>query len=331
MTSHSRNSAGERAGAETAGLPWRRALPPLRMMLAAVLAYALSTAAHFPEGYWAVLSAVIVTRPLPGAALQAGADRLAGTLLGAGLGCAVSFGRLWHLPDILLLASTLLPLAVFIAWRPGWRTAPIAAVIVLSASPLGHGPLGAAVYRIAEIGLGAVTGVATSWFLLPARSDRAALELGRTAQSLLLAALEAAHASDAKRCKALQAGARQHLRSLAGLVRTAPWERTDKALLDRLQSAAGRLSLSVGFAARTLLAAHHGANPVLANRALQERIAALLTSAPTASHPHFWADREQGGATPLAPQHREQAQAIGYALGMVLHDAKELSSALSAK
>jgi uncharacterized membrane protein YccC len=310
--------------------------------VAAILAYALAAAIHLPEGYWAALSAIIVSRPQPGAAVQAGADRFIGTLLGAGLACAVSFGRVWNLPDVLLLAGTLVPLGILAAWREGYRTAPIAAVIVLSAQGVGQGALDVGLLRIATICLGAVVGMGASWVLLPAHSEREADALSREAFDALRAALAAAGAADWARCEALQAAARLRAVMLARLARTARWERADAAVLEHLRSAVGRLNLSVGFAVRTMRAAEHMGSPILVSEALRDRIEAVAAATGTAdrmsphSHPATeptaapepsarWA--EACRALP-SPHHRQQAQALGYALGMALRDATELAGTL---
>ena len=52
-----------------------RLVPQLRMVVAALLSFGIAAAAHLPEAYWAALSSIIVARPQPGAALQAGTDR----------------------------------------------------------------------------------------------------------------------------------------------------------------------------------------------------------------------------------------------------------------
>ncbi len=308
------------------------------MVLAAVLSYALSAALHLPEAYWAALSAVIVSRPLPGAAVQAAADRLAGTLLGAGLGCALSFGRLWAVPDTLLLAATLLPLGALIAWRPGYRTAPIAAVIVLAASPAGHGPVAAALLRIAEIGLGAGIGMAMSWALLPARAEQQAAKLCRGALRFWLGALEAAQRGDETRCQTLQAEARRCAGTLARLIPPARWERADKAALAGQQAAVARLAVSIGFAIRALAAARRAMNPIVTSDALDARIAALRTdasscdgepAAPSAPFPLETSEDWNALCAALpSPQHRAQAQALGYTLAMAGRDVAALSHAL---
>src|SRR5947209_18378989 len=195
-------------------------VPHLRMVVAALVSYGIAAALHLPEAYWAALSAIIVARPQPGAALQAGADRFVGTLLGAAIALAMSFARGWQVPDIVLLFGTLTPLGILAAWRDGYRTAPIAAVIVLSAAPGGHGPADAALLRIAEISLGACIGVAMSWVLLPRRSEREAEALSREVLDLQLAALKAASSSDKSLARKLQEQARLQTRKLFRLIQT---------------------------------------------------------------------------------------------------------------
>jgi uncharacterized membrane protein YccC len=292
-------------------------VPQLRMVVAAVLSYAIAAAAHLPEAYWAALSAVIVARPQLGAALQAGADRFAGTLIGAAIALAMSFARLWQVPDIVLLLGTLAPLGVLAARRDTYRTAPIAAIIVLSAAPAGHGAAYAALLRIVEISLGACIGVAMSWVLLPRRSEEEAESLSGEVLELQLAALKAASASDKSLSKNLQEWARLQTRKLFRLIQTSRWERSDKERLAQLQSFVGRLTGSVGCAIRTLDEAKRAGNPVLASDALRQRIDGLNGECGAA----------QSEKSP-SECHRRQAHAFHYALSMIARDVNELSKAL---
>ncbi|SMF71849.1 Fusaric acid resistance protein-like [Tistlia consotensis] len=303
----------------------RQLLPALRLVAAALLAYGLSTLAGLPEGYWAALSAVIVSRPQPGAALQAGADRLVGTLLGAGIACLAAlagqvpfFAGPWS--DLLLLGAALLPLGLLLAWREAWRTAPIAAIIVLSAGTRGEGALGAALLRVLEIGLGGLVAVAVARFLLPGHSDREAAVLARRLLARSAAALAAAEAGDEAGCSALQAEARALQRRLFRLPDSARWERVDRAALAELVRAAGRFGLSCGFAVRLLLAARRAGNPALAGAALKARLAPLTALA-----------REEA-EVPAAPAGRasaeSQAAALGHVLALAARDAGALAEAI---
>lgn len=229
----------------------RRALvAPARAAVAAVAAYAVSILLGLPEGSWAALSALIVSRPLPGAATQAGVDRLTGTLIGGGVACAAALLRYLPIPEIPLLAVALAPLTVAAAWREGWRTAPIAAVIVLSAAPDGRGPETAALLRIGEIAIGAVVGVAAAWLVAPANAERAARGLAAETLRLLRTSLAATEAADWTGAAAAQTEARAKLRRLARVVETARWEKGDAAGRRTLLAAVERLRQSAGFALR---------------------------------------------------------------------------------
>ncbi|RYF44300.1 MAG: hypothetical protein EOO27_43735, partial [Comamonadaceae bacterium] len=58
----------------------------MQMALAVLLAYATSIALRLPEGFWAVMSALIVMRPSAGGTMGAGWDRVRGTAVGTAAG-----------------------------------------------------------------------------------------------------------------------------------------------------------------------------------------------------------------------------------------------------
>jgi len=292
------------------------------MIAAALLSYGLSILFHFPDGYWAALSAVIVARPQPGAAAQAAADRFIGTLAGAGVACIMSLGRIWDLPAVAILAATLVPLAGLVAWREGYRTAPIAGLIVLAASPAGHGPLDAAILRVVEIGLGVVVGTAMSWLLLPANASREAQTLGRKALGYQLDALVAAQAGDDRRCDRLQAAARQCARSMARLGPSVPWGST--ATLTALQADLNRLGVSLGFAIRAMKAARRAGNPMIESDAIVGRMKRLRDAAGQAG-PLQCQEPNAAPCGPAADQHRNQTRALGFALAMAARDIEALT------
>jgi Fusaric acid resistance protein-like len=105
-----------------------------RMTIAAILAFAAAWAFALPEGYWAVISAVVVMQSSLGGTLGAGLDRLTATVAGAMVGaaripawaCALARGR-GDDADRLPNGSA--------ALRPSFRLAPITAVIVLVGAP----------------------------------------------------------------------------------------------------------------------------------------------------------------------------------------------------
>jgi hypothetical protein len=81
-----------------------------RMTVAAVLAFAAAWAFALPEGYWAVISAVVVMQSSLGGTLGASLDRLMATVAGAMVGAACVFlrGRT-PLPEVLVLTLAVGP------------------------------------------------------------------------------------------------------------------------------------------------------------------------------------------------------------------------------
>jgi uncharacterized membrane protein YccC len=144
---------------------WRS---PLRATLGGLCAFAVAGGLHLPEPAWAVLSALIVMRALPGNTMRAGRDRLLGTLCGAAIALAATPLRLVATPEPVLLALVLVAASGLAALRPNFRTAPIAAIIVVFAGAGVGAPLLAATLRVAEIGLGAACGLAVSWLVFKA-------------------------------------------------------------------------------------------------------------------------------------------------------------------
>jgi uncharacterized membrane protein YccC len=145
----------------------------LRMTVAASLAYALATALGLPQGYWAVLTTIIVTQNSVGGSLKAAAERLVGSVCGALVGAATAILLPAHTPLVLGLAlvAAVAPLALLTAFSPGFRIAPVTAIIVLlSTGAATLGPLGYALDRVLEIALGAVIGLGVSLLIAPARA-----------------------------------------------------------------------------------------------------------------------------------------------------------------
>lgn len=252
-------------------------VPPLRLAVAALAAFAASAALGLPEGYWAALSAVIVARPLPGAAAQAGTDRLVGTFVGGSVACGAALLRPWVASDVALLALAVVPSALAMTWKDGWRTAPVAAVIVISAVPGAHGAVGAALLRVAEIALGAGFGVAAAWLLLPKSSERAAEGLAAKALGLLREARAAAEVGDAEAARGRLARAGALRLRLGRVIGGSKWERADPAALARLQAALARLAVSTAYLARLLAEAAPEAAADHA-RSLAHRDAAALAA-----------------------------------------------------
>jgi uncharacterized membrane protein YccC len=161
----------------------------VRMTLAGIVAYALALLFAFPQGYWAVFSAIIIMQASVGGSVKATIDRVIGTLGGAFAGGAVAYFTPHSDPvgvGIALLLA-LVPVSLLAALLPSFRIAPVTAVIVLltpGAQQLG--PVESAIYRIIEITLGCLVGLVTSVVVLPARAhsfviDAASRMLGHLA------------------------------------------------------------------------------------------------------------------------------------------------------
>jgi uncharacterized membrane protein YccC len=144
----------------------------LRMSAAGLITFAVAHLFGLTQIYWAVLTAVIVMQASIGGSLKAMIDRLIGTIGGAGWGVAVTLA-LPHqsvLSTGVALAIALVPLAALVAFRPGYRIAPVTAAIVLLAYTDQTGVVEAALDRVLEIGLGSVVALAVALVVAPARA-----------------------------------------------------------------------------------------------------------------------------------------------------------------
>ncbi|HET6234331.1 MAG TPA: FUSC family protein [Acetobacteraceae bacterium] len=160
----------------------------LRMTIAASLAYALATALGLPQGYWAVLTTIIVTQNSVGGSLKAAAERLVGSVCGALVGAAAAIMLPAHTPLVLgvALVAAVAPLALLTAFSPGFRIAPVTAIIVLlSTGTATLGPLGYALDRVLEIALGAVIGLGVSLLIAPARAHAQVRDVASETAALL--------------------------------------------------------------------------------------------------------------------------------------------------
>lgn len=232
-----------------------------RVGVSATLAYGVALFQHLPEPYWPVMTAIIVAR---GGARGSGAsatDRLIGTLTGAAFGLAASFGRHLAIPDYLLLFLAVTPLAFFSA--PAFRAAPMAAMIVLSASAAGSGAhgVGVAVLRTLDVGLGTLVALFVSYVLLRSnpvrwlRRDAAEL-LDPSLTKLLVLAVRGKDAEAREKFTKLNAKVRRDLREVVILARGIRAKRAEKHLpetpANRFAVALSRLQATIQFIARAL-------------------------------------------------------------------------------
>jgi uncharacterized membrane protein YccC len=149
------------------------------------LAWGVSALLRLPEGFWAVMSALIVLRPTAGATLGAGWDRIRGTLAGTLLGLAGVALRHVHgfdgIATTLLLVGLLAGASALLPWL---RSAPITALIVLGSGSLAqHSALQVAALRAVEIGIGVGIGLLVSfaslWQATARRFDAACAQVLR--------------------------------------------------------------------------------------------------------------------------------------------------------
>jgi uncharacterized membrane protein YccC len=145
----------------------------LRVGVAVAAAYGVIKLLGLPQGWWAVITALLVVQTSIGGSFKAALDRLWGTIAGAIYGALVAIviphTTDWGLAAAIILA--ILPLAYLAAVNIAFRVAPVTALIVLL--PIyGHAgnPLISAADRIIEIIIGNVVALAVTLVILPARA-----------------------------------------------------------------------------------------------------------------------------------------------------------------
>lgn len=145
----------------------------IRVTAAVGVSFALATALQLPQGFWAVFTAVIVVQTSIGGTITATMDRLTGTVVGGLVGAVAAYLKaLFGLDAALVLCAVTAITAFAAAGRPKLKVAPITAVIVVIATPHDLGPWHAAFYRVAEILVGGLVGVAATLFIFPAPAHR---------------------------------------------------------------------------------------------------------------------------------------------------------------
>jgi uncharacterized membrane protein YccC len=163
-----------------------------RSTIAATMAYAIATALHLMLPLWAVLTALIVTQGSVGRSLKATRDYMFGTIGGAIYGGAIAV-LIPHSGEMQLLALLVLavaPLAFIAALNPSLNAATVTAVIVLLVPSMSHAnPLGSAIDRVCEVAVGAFTGLAVSFVVLPSRAHVQIRSAGGRLLELIAAAL----------------------------------------------------------------------------------------------------------------------------------------------
>ena len=202
---------------------WHEGRAAVRMLVAAVAAYISSTMLHIPGPYSSVITTLIVARPHSGGVLRASVERLVATLAGASIACVATFGRIVHMPELLLISVALAPLALIVAHNSAFRTSMVAAVIVLSAPAASGAPLYVAGARMLGVSFGAIIGALVSVTVLPSRREivvaRATANLLDDFPKLLLYALDPSAGGDTRVRNRFEFRLRQGLRELGMLIR----------------------------------------------------------------------------------------------------------------
>src|SRR4029453_12419096 len=99
----------------------------LRVVTAVVAAFAVVRLLGLPQGWWAVITALLVVQTSVGGSLKAALARLWGTIAGALYGALVAIG-IPHTSDLglaIAIAAAILPLAWLAAVNAIFRVAPV--------------------------------------------------------------------------------------------------------------------------------------------------------------------------------------------------------------
>lgn len=145
----------------------------VRVTAAALVSLVIALAAGLKLPLWAVLTSIIVTQLSVGRSLKTTRNYLIGTLGGAVYGGAVAM-LVPHSGEGALLSVVLAvaPLAFIAALNPAYNAATVTAIIVLLLPMVNRGSsLESAIDRVLEVAVGAVTGLAVSFLVLPSRAQ----------------------------------------------------------------------------------------------------------------------------------------------------------------
>jgi uncharacterized membrane protein YccC len=190
----------------TFGRPEARRL--IRTLSGAALSYGAARLAALPEGYWALITTlVVVTQPSLTQALGTARDQIVGAFIGGVVGMLGVLAIEHGAPPLVVFAIALVPLAAVAAERPALRLACITLVIVVLI-PAGSGPYyQRPMHRLLEILIGAASAFIVT-MLFPNRALRRAhaCVVDTLASLSQLIALHLSSHDDAARVAQLEAG-----------------------------------------------------------------------------------------------------------------------------
>ena len=138
----------------------------VRLVGACTLAYAAATMIGLPEGYWSLITAIVVTQPEFSKTLAASADRIIATLIGAALGFLVLEAVVHGGPKLPLFAATLAALLVLTAIKPNLRMSGVTLIVVVLV-PSTSEPFVRPFDRVIEILLGVIASLIVSAAINP--------------------------------------------------------------------------------------------------------------------------------------------------------------------
>ena len=158
----------------------------LRVGVAAIISLYIVHLLNLTQGYWTILTAVLVVQSSVGGSMKFAIDRMIGTIGGAVYGAIVAaFMPHDHgTAQYIALLIGVMPPALLAAINPSFRITPVTVVIVLFSTAAQHIDVFTyAIDRVLEIGLGSILGLAVSLLVLPTRAhgiiiDQAAAILG---------------------------------------------------------------------------------------------------------------------------------------------------------
>jgi uncharacterized membrane protein YccC len=145
----------------------------LKTALASVSAYALTTLFSLPQGYWAVISVIVVMQTNLGGSVRAGVNRVIGTAVGAamGLACLYTMGS-GSMALGVGVGLTILVCAYFVHLHESFRMAGLTAAIIILMGGQADSYLRIALMRFLEINLGVTVALAFSLLVWPSRAGR---------------------------------------------------------------------------------------------------------------------------------------------------------------
>lgn len=130
----------------------------VRILVACAISYGGSKLIGLQEGYWALVTAVVVTQPALGSTLSAGRDRVVGTLIGALVGLGVLASAELGISPFAMFWIALIPLSILTVVKPNLRLCCITLVIVVLVPSTGT-PFVRPLERVLEILIGTLASI----------------------------------------------------------------------------------------------------------------------------------------------------------------------------